>query len=168
MIIRGSGGGKSTVDDEANVGLGPSEDFPDIMRIYHFRRTIGRDGPLEQVVKWIESSGTSCVTVSGNFQGNHQHLRRGLLDMSRDTVGELVIVDDGNVGLDGDTVESSESTEDRDKRVGLEDIIRFCGHHDGRGTFGQLDQPQSVHRNGAERRESSHGRLFIGAEVRGG
>lgn len=136
------------------------------MRVNCFRRAVGR--ALEQVVEWIESGGTGCVIVPCDLQRNQQHLREGLFNMSGDAIGEFVIVDNGNVGLDGDTIESSESPEDGDERVGLEDIIGFCGNHDGRSAFCQLDQPQRVHGNGAGQSDFFGGRLLVGASVRGG
>ena len=81
--------------------------------------------------------------------------------MPRDAIREFVIVDDGNAGPDGYTVEGSEGAEDRDDGIGLEDIISLCGHHDGRGTFSQLDQPQCFHGNGAGPRDFTGGRLFV-------
>jgi len=81
--------------------------------------------------------------------------------MPCDTIGEFVIVDDGNAGLNGYMVEGSEGPEDRDDRIGLEDIISLSRHHDGRSAFGQLDQPQRFHGNGAGREGIPDGRLFV-------
>lgn len=111
-ITRFSRSGHPAVDDKTNVGFGSSEDLPNIVRIDCFRRTVGRDGPLKQVVEWIESGGTGRVVAPCDLQGNQQHLRRGLFDVSRDAIGEFVVVDNGNVCLDGDVVESSEGPED--------------------------------------------------------
>ena len=81
--------------------------------------------------------------------------------MPCDTIREFVVVDDGNAGPNGYVVESSKCPEDRDDRVSLEEVISFSGHHDGRSTFGQLDQPQCIHGNGAERSRLPDGRLFF-------
>ena len=136
LVTRGSGGGQSTINDEANVCLGSGEDFPDVMRIDCLRRIVGRDGLPEQVVEWIEPGGIGCTLVPSNLQGNQQHLRRGLLDVSCDADGEILVVDDGNASLDRNMIEGPKGSDNRDDRIGLKEVISLGGHHDGRITIG--------------------------------